>query len=126
MNITELADMLSHEIDETGKTKWSAKDVKEFFLSQGIKLQLYEILDIWNACPNPVCACELLGCDAIMAAEDSSPEHLQSDMNQLIASALAEFMLKWGDYIGDSEDLGYIIEVAVDEYVNNSGEFYTE
>lgn len=71
MDIPELAQMLSDEIDESGKTWWSAKDVKEFFLSQGINLPLYTILDIWEACPNPVCASKLLGCDdAIMADED--------------------------------------------------------
>lgn len=71
MDIAELAQMLSDEIDESGKTKWSAKDVKEFFLSQGINLPLYEIIDVWSACPNPVCACELLGCDqAIEASYD--------------------------------------------------------
>lgn len=67
-SIKDLAQMLSDEIDDTGKTRWSAKDVKEFFLSQGINLQLYEILDIWKACPNPVCACELLGCDQTIEA----------------------------------------------------------
>lgn len=70
-DIRELADMLSNYIDETGKDWWSAKDVKQYFLSQGINLSLDEIMQVWNACPNPVCACELLGCDeAIMADED--------------------------------------------------------
>lgn len=70
MDINELASMLSDEIDETGKTRWSAKDVKEFFLSQGFDLPLYEILDIWEACPNSVCAYALIDGDAIMASTD--------------------------------------------------------
>lgn len=75
MNIYELADMLADEIEdearESGKTKWSAKDVKEFFLSEGINLSLDEILQIWKNCPNPICACELLGCDTIEASSES-------------------------------------------------------
>lgn len=71
MDTYELADMLADEIEESGKSRWSAKDVKEFFLSEGINLSLDEILQVWNVCPSPVCACELLGCDAaIMADED--------------------------------------------------------
>ena len=74
MDIYELADMLSDEIDLTGKTRWSAKDVKEFFLSHGIDLSLDEIMKVWDTCSNPVCACELLGCDdAIFASEDIEP-----------------------------------------------------
>ncbi len=71
MDIYELADMLANEIEESGKSRWSAKDVKEFFLSEGINLSLDEIIQVWNACSSPVCASELLGCDeAIMADED--------------------------------------------------------
>lgn len=70
MDIYELAENLAQEIEDSGKTRWSAKDVKDFFLSEGINLSLDEILQVWDACPSPVCACELLGCDAIMADED--------------------------------------------------------
>lgn len=70
MNTYNLADMLAEEIEESGKTRWSAKDVKEFFLSEGINLSLDEILQVWSACPSPVCACELLGCDTIEASSD--------------------------------------------------------
>ena len=69
--IYDLADMLADEIEESGKSRWSAKDVKDFFLSEGIDLSLDEIIQVWNACSSPVCACELLGCDeAIMADKD--------------------------------------------------------
>ena len=68
MDIYELADMLAEEIEESGKTRWSAKDVKEFFLSEGINLSLDEILQVWDACSSPVCACELLGCDQTIEA----------------------------------------------------------
>lgn len=79
-DIRELADMLSDYIDTTGKDWWSAKDVKQYFLSQGINLSLDEIMQVWNACPNPVCACELLGCDeAIMADEDIAYAGADSD-----------------------------------------------
>lgn len=66
----ELANMLDEEIQETGKDWWSAKDIYEFFLSQGIKLSLEDVISVWNACPNPVCACELLGCDEAIMASD--------------------------------------------------------
>lgn len=68
MDIYELADMLAEEIEESGKTCWSAKDVKEFFLSEGINLSLDEILQVWDACSSPICACELLGCDQTIEA----------------------------------------------------------
>lgn len=67
-DIYELADELANEIEESGKTKWSAKDVKDFFLSEGVDLSLDEILQVWDACPSPVCACELLGCDQSIEA----------------------------------------------------------
>lgn len=60
MDIYELADMLAEEIEESGKTRWSAKDVKEFFLSEGINLSLDEILQVWDACSSPICASELV------------------------------------------------------------------
>lgn len=68
MDIYELADMLSDHIDKTCKARWSAKDVKDFFLSEGIDLSLDEILQVWNACSSPVCACELLGRDQAIEA----------------------------------------------------------
>ena len=68
-NVYDLADMLADEIEESGKTHWSAKDVKEFFLSEGIDLSLDEILQVWDACSSPVCACELLGCDQVVEAD---------------------------------------------------------
>ena len=70
-DIYELADELATEIEESGKTKWSAKDVKEFFLSEGVNLSLDEILQVWNACPSPVCASKLLGCSQIIEASDA-------------------------------------------------------
>lgn len=69
-SIYDLADMLADEIEESGKTHWSAKDVKEFFLSEGIDLSLDEILQVWDACSSPICACELLGCDTIEASSE--------------------------------------------------------
>lgn len=72
MDIYELADMLANEIEESGKSRWSAKDVKEFFLSEGIDLSLDEIIQVWNACSSPVCACELMGCDQVIEASSES------------------------------------------------------
>lgn len=72
MDIYELADMLANEIEESGKSRWSAKDVKEFFLSEGIDLSLDEIIQVWNACSSPVCACELLGCDQSIEASSEA------------------------------------------------------
>lgn len=72
MDIYELADMLANEIEESGKSRWSAKDVKEFFLSEGIDLSLDEIIQVWNACSSPVCACELMGCDQAIEASSES------------------------------------------------------
>jgi len=78
-NIYDLADILADEIEEQvrdkGKTKWSAKDVKEIFLDRGINLSLDDILEVWRNCPNPICACELLGCDEAIMAEDDLYTH---------------------------------------------------
>ena len=126
MDIYKLAENLAQEIEESGKTKWSAKDVKEFFLSEGFNLSLDEILQVWDACPSPVCACELLGCDAIMASEDNSPEQMQEDMNNLVAEMLDKFMRNWDNYIEDFDMLDLLITSAVDEYVNNSDYFYMD
>ena len=68
LNIDELANSLSKHIDEVGKSKWSAKDIYEYFAGEGIKLSLEDIIQVWNACPNPICACELLGCDKTIEA----------------------------------------------------------
>lgn len=64
-DIQQYAEELSDYIDETGKTRWSAKDIYEYFADAGVKLTLEEIIDIWHACPNPVCACTLEGCDKL-------------------------------------------------------------
>lgn len=64
-DIQQYAEELSDYIDETGKTRWSAKDIYEHFADEGVKLTLEEILDVWHACPNPVCACTLEGCDKL-------------------------------------------------------------
>ena len=59
--IQQYAEELSEYIDETGKDWWSAKDIRDLFLERdGIKLSLEDIMAIWKACPNPVCACELI------------------------------------------------------------------
>ena len=74
-NVYDLADMLADEIEESGKTRWSAKDVKQTFLNKGINLSLDEILQVWNACPSQVCACELMGCDEVVMAEEDLYTH---------------------------------------------------
>lgn len=59
--IQQYAGELSDYIDETGKERWSAKDIQDLFIEmEGVTLTLEEILDVWHACPNPVCACELM------------------------------------------------------------------
>ena len=68
MDIYDLADMLEEEITESGKTRWSAKDVKDFFLSENINLSLDEILQVWNACSSDL----LLGCDQVIEASSDS------------------------------------------------------
>lgn len=74
-NVYDLADMLANEIEKSGKTRWSAKDVKQTFLNKGIDLSLDEILQVWDACPSQVCACELMGCDEVVMAEDDLYTH---------------------------------------------------
>lgn len=124
MDIHELADMLSDYIDETGKTRWSAKDVKEFFLSQGINLQLYEILDVWEACSNPVCASELLGCDnAIFASTGYDAFTRQSDMEEALIPIFRDFMEKWGETIGDYEELEEIVSSCLEHWAVSSDYF---
>jgi len=124
MNIYELAEDLSQEIDESGKTKWSAKDVKEFFLSEGINLSLDEILQVWGACPNPVCACELLGCDdAIFASESYDAFTRNSDMEEALAPVFSDFMEKWGETIGDYEELEEIVSSCLEHWAVTSDYF---
>jgi len=70
-DLYELADDLAVEIEDTGKTRWSARDVKNFFLDRGLNLSLDEIMQIWNICPSPVCASKLLMFgEAIMATSE--------------------------------------------------------
>lgn len=123
MDIYELAENLAQEIEDSGKTRWSAKDVKEFFLSEGINLSLDEILQVWNACPSPVCACELLGCDAIMASEGYDAFTRQSDMEEALTPVFRNFMQKWGDTIGDYEELEEIVSSCLEHWAVSSDYF---
>ena len=124
MDIAELAQMLSDEIDESGKTWWSAKDVKEFFLSQGINLPLYTILDVWEACPNPVCASKLLGCDAaIFASTGYDAFTRQSDMEEALTPIFRDFMEKWGETIGDYEELEELVSSCLEHWAVSSDYF---
>lgn len=107
-DIYELADELATEIEESGKTKWSAKDVKDFFLSEGIDLSLDEILQVWNACPSPVCACELMGCNQSIEASDNFPT---------ISSFSFDFIVMY-NY---SEDIWNIVERIVTDIFEANG-----
>lgn len=100
-DIYELADELANEIEESGKTRWSAKDIKEFFLSEGINLSLDEILQVWNACPNPVCASELI-MDLQDITASTSISSFISELNSFYSS-LQDFYDS--DIDGDQADL---------------------
>ena len=123
MDIYELADMLAEEIEESGKTRWSAKDVKEFFLSEGINLSLDEILQVWDACSSPICACELLGCEAIMGSNNYTSGGLAADLEDAVDALLENFMKKWGDYIADSDELSDMISKFVENWIISSDYF---
>lgn len=115
-DINELADMLSDYINETGKERWSAKDIKQYFLSEGINLSLDEILQVWKACPNPVCASILLGCNDSIFASDYEPA-AQKDLS------LGKVVIQFGDGNGaasrgteldnDCEIYGYVSSEAI-------------
>lgn len=122
-DIYELADDLATEIEESGKTKWSAKDVKDFFLSEGVDLSLDEILQVWNACPSPVCACELLGCEAIIGSSNYTSNEMQNDLEDAVNTLLENFMEKWGDYIGDADELYSMISSSVEHWITSSDSF---
>ena len=122
-DIYELADELATEIEESGKTRWSAKDVKEFFLSEGINLSLDEILQVWDACPSPVCACELLGCEAIMGSSNYTSDEMRNDLEDGVNTLLWNFMKKWGDYIEDSDELSDMISSLVEHWIVSSDYF---
>ena len=124
MDIYELAEDLAQEIEESGKTKWSAKDVKNFFLSEGVNLSLDEILQVWKACPSPVCACKLLGCDQIIEASSGyEPQDMQSDLSDLIADALSTFMENWSDYISDIDELLDMVDSEAEHWAVSSDYF---
>ena len=105
-DIYELADELAVEIEESGKTRWSAKDVKEFFLSEGVNLSLDEIMQIWKACPSPVCASKLLGCDQVIEASDG----LYDDFGSSFASSCTFNFVVMFNY---SDDIWDIVENVV-------------
>lgn len=110
-DIYELADELANEIEESGKTKWSAKDVKDFFLSEGINLSLDEILQVWDACPSPVCACALLGCDQVIEAS--------SEIDATISGFKMDFIVVY-NY---SEDIwNIILDILTDAFEANGCE----
>lgn len=124
VDIYELADYLAAEIEESGKTRWSAKDVKNFFLSQGLNLSLDEILQVWDVCPSPVCASKLLGCnDPIFASNDYTAFQRESDMEEALTPILKKFMKNWGETIGDLDELQEIISSCVEHWAVSSGEF---
>lgn len=124
MDIYKLADMLEEEIIESGKTRWSAKDVKDFFLSEDINLSLDEILQVWDACSSPVCACELLGCDeAVFASEGYDAFTRRSDMEEALAPIFSDFMQKWGETLADYEELEGIVSSCLEHWAVSSGYF---
>ena len=125
MNIFELAEDLAQEIETSGKTKWSAKDVKEFFLSEGVNLSLDEILQVWDACPSPVCACELLGCDAITASEGYDAFTRQTDLEEALTPIFNNFMDKWADTIADYEELEEVVLSWLEHWAVSS-EYFEE
>ena len=110
-DIYELADELAVEIEESGKTRWSAKDVKEFFLSEGINLSLDEIMQVWEACPSPVCASKLLGCDQVIEASEAT----YSDYG--ISFFTFDFAVIW-DY---SDNVWLNVENVVNRVFENNG-----
>lgn len=111
MDIYELADMLAEEIEESGKTRWSAKDVKEFFLSEGINLSLDEILQVWDACSSPVCACELLGCDQSIEAS--------ADFESITSGFKFDFIVVY-NYSEDIWDI--VLDILTDVFEANGCE----
>lgn len=121
--VYDLADMLANEIEESGKTRWSAKDVKQTFLNKGIDLSLDEILQVWNACPSQVCACELMGCDAIMGSNNYTSDEMRNDLEDAVNTLLHDFMEKWGDYIGAADELSDMISSSVEHWIVTSDYF---
>lgn len=123
-DIYELADELANEIEESGKTTWSAKDVKDFFLSEGINLSLDEILQVWDACPSPVCASKLLGCnDPVFASREYTPQQRQKDMDDALFPIFDNLMDQWGETIGDLEDITNLMETSLDRWAKASDDF---
>lgn len=55
--------------------------------------------------------------------DDYTPEEMRKEFNRKFAHLMDSFMNKWGEYIGDTDDLDRLITDAFDEWVNESGFF---
>ena len=52
-----------------------------------------------------------------------TPEAMLEEFNKKFSYMADSFMNKWGDYIGDAEDVEALIQNAFDNWVSNSGWF---
>ena len=53
----------------------------------------------------------------------ASYERIQGYMNQVINRALNDFMQRYGEYVGDSDDLDKLVDEAVQNFIDNSSYF---
>jgi len=118
-DIYELAEQLDAGIEESGKSKWSARDIKEFFLDEGVNLSLEEILEVWDACPNPICASELLGTnDPIFASRVYASR--QSDLfdvaHDMFNDLMDDYRKELKEHTADD-----IIISAIPQYISPRG-----
>ena len=52
-----------------------------------------------------------------------TPIDMQNDMEQTIADALSGFMNRWGDYIGDMDELLDMVDSWAEHWAVSSGYF---